>query len=167
MANKKALLVLDMQEICVGENHAKFFKYDDDLLRRVNEVIEQNDAVIYIRTVMKNNLINRLSPVRVFDGAKEAELAECLKKKGNAVFDKYRGDAFSNPELLSYLRKHGIGSLELVGIDGAGCVALTAFSAIENGFDVSLNTKAIDTMFKKKMDKRFKCLGAKGVTIVR
>ena len=27
---KKALLVFDMQNVCVGENHATYFKYDNE-----------------------------------------------------------------------------------------------------------------------------------------
>ena len=33
----KALLVIDMQEACVGKNHAEFFKYDSDIIAKVNE----------------------------------------------------------------------------------------------------------------------------------
>ncbi len=30
---KKALLVIDMQNVCVGKNHATYFKYDNALLK--------------------------------------------------------------------------------------------------------------------------------------
>ena len=162
----KALLVIDMQEACVGKNHAEFFKYDDNLLVRVNNIIKNHETVIYIRNLMKNNFINKLAPVRVFDGTKEAELAEELEKKGNIVFDKYKGNAFSNPELLEYFKKNNIDTVELIGVDGGGCVALTALGAIENGFNVILNTTAIGTMFEKKKDKYYKQLGAKGATFI-
>ena len=37
---KKALLVIDMQNVCVGKNHAAYFKYDNEILiQTVNEVI--------------------------------------------------------------------------------------------------------------------------------
>ena len=57
---KKALLVIDMQEVTVGAAHADFFKYDNELLNRVNSVIGSTDAtvVVYIRNLMKNNFIN-------------------------------------------------------------------------------------------------------------
>ena len=144
----KALLVIDMQEACVGKNHAEFFKYDSDIINKVNEEIKANENVIYIRNLMKKNLINKLAPVQIFDGDKSAELAEDLLKKSNAVFDKYKGDAFSNPQMLEHLQKNGIDTVEVVGVDGGGCVALTALGAIENGFKVIVNTKAIGTMFE-------------------
>ena len=48
----KALLVIDMQEACVGKNHAEFFKYDSDIINKVNEEIKANENVIYIRNLM-------------------------------------------------------------------------------------------------------------------
>ena len=57
----KALLVIDMQNVCVGENHATYFKYDNEILiQAVNKVIDANysNVVIYIKNVMKKSLIN-------------------------------------------------------------------------------------------------------------
>ena len=162
----KALLVIDMQEVCIGKNHAEFFKYDDNLLAKVNNVVKKHETVIYIRNLMKNNFINKLAPVHVFDGTKDAELVEGLEIKGNLVFDKYKGDAFSNPKLLECLKTNNIDTVELVGVDGGGCVALTALGAIKNGFKIILNTTAIGTMFEKKKDKYYKQLGANGATFI-
>lgn len=53
---KKALLVIDMQNVCVGENHATYFKYNNtELVEAVNKVIDSNkdNIVIYIKNVMK------------------------------------------------------------------------------------------------------------------
>ena len=49
----KALLVIDMQEFSVGENHAKVFRYEQALIDKVNQVIEayQGEFVIYIRNI--------------------------------------------------------------------------------------------------------------------
>ena len=50
-----------MQNVCVGEKHARFFQYNNsDLLHEVNKVIDanENNLVIYIKNVMKKNLIN-------------------------------------------------------------------------------------------------------------
>jgi len=163
----KVLLVIDMQEACVGKNHAEFFKYDSDIITKVNEEIKANENIVYIRNLMKKNFINKLAPVHIFDGDKGAELAEDLLKKGNAVFDKYKGDAFSNPQLLEHLQKNSIDTVEVVGVDGGGCVALTALGAIESGFKVIVNTKAIGTMFEKKKDKYFQMLEKKGATFIR
>ena len=164
---KKALLVIDMQEATVGKNHADFFKYDDDLLRRVNNVIGATDAelVVYIKNLMKNTLINKMAPVKVFDGMPEAELAEELKKVSQHVYAKYVGDAFSNADFAKLLRDKQIDTVEVIGVDGGGCVSLTALGAIDNGYRVFVNTSAIGTMFDKKRDKLYEKLRKAGATI--
>ena len=38
---KKALLVIDMQNVCVGEKHAAYFKYNNrELIRKVKKIID-------------------------------------------------------------------------------------------------------------------------------
>ena len=68
---KKALLVIDMQNVCFGEKHARFFQYNNsDLLHEVNKVIDanENNLVIYIKNVMKKNLINKFAPFHAYEG---------------------------------------------------------------------------------------------------
>ena len=165
---KKALLVIDMQEVTVGRNHADFFKYDNELLDRVNTVISNSDAavVVYIKNLMKNNLINKLAPVKVFDNTPEAELAKDLLILSDFIFSKYTGDAFSNSEFSEFLKNNGIDTVELIGVDGGGCVALTALGACENNYKVILNTSAIGTMFDAKKDKYFNILKMLGAEFV-
>ena len=164
----KALFVIDMQEITVGKNHSAMFGYPEDIIQKVNSVIEENEGnvIVYIRNLMKNNLINKLAPVKCFEGSKEAELAEGLSVMSKNVFDKFKSDAFSNPELLVFLKKMSIDEIEMVGVDGGGCVALTALGACEAGFSVRLNTSAIGTIFTDKRDRYYEKLRSKGVQIV-
>lgn len=162
----KALLVVDMQEITVGKNHAKPFKYEPDIISKVNSVIEQNEFVVYIRNLMKNNFINRLAPVKCFDGSPEAELAEGLKIVSENVFGKYAGNAFSNEKLGEFLKKSGVREVELVGVDGGGCVALTAIGAANLGFKVTLNTSAIGTVFESKRKHYYKILRELGAEFI-
>ena len=53
---------------------------------------------------------------------------------------------------------------ELVGVDGGGCVALTALGAIECGYKVTLIEDAIGTMLVKKKLKYNNKLRALGAT---
>ena len=165
---KKALLVMDMQEVTVGDNHAAMFRYPTDLLRRVNAVIEQNrdSLIVYVRNLMKDNPLNRLAPVRVFPGTAEAELASGLCVLSPHVIDKYRGDAFSNPRLPELLQREGVWEVELMGVDGGGCVALTAMGACKAGFAVALNTGAIGTVFPEKRDRYYEKLKKQGARIL-
>ena len=74
------------------------------------------------------------------------------------VFTKYEGNAFSNPKLNEFLKEHLIECVEVVGVDGGGCVALTALGAIKEGYSVIVNETAIGTMFLKNKEKYFKKL---------
>jgi hypothetical protein len=56
-----------------------------------------------------------------------------------------------------------INEIEVIDLDGGGCVALTALGAIKAGYKVTVNSNAIATMFTKKAEKynkKLKKLGA-------
>ena len=99
---KKALLVIDMQNVCVGEKHATYFKYDNEtLIKAVNDVIASYECnrVVYIKNVMKKNIISKLAPFQAYEGTKEVELVGGLNVVSEYIFTKYEGNAFSNPKL--------------------------------------------------------------------
>lgn len=169
----KALFVIDMQEICVGKNHADFFKYEERLVEKANEIIDRNKdeaIVIYIRNVMKRNFINKLAPFHAYEGSPEAELTESLHKVSDFVFDKYTGDAFTNEKLKEFLKANNVSCIEIIGVDGGGCVSATALGAIEHGYKVILNTTAIGTTdnkkFQNKRDKYFQMLKERGAEFI-
>jgi nicotinamidase-related amidase len=163
----KAVLVIDMQNICVGDSHDKFFKYNNkNLIDSVNRVIKENEGntIIYILNIMKNNLINKLAPFKAFDGSEEVKLVNTLEVVSDYFFKKYKGDAFTNPKLKEKLDELNINEIEVIGLDGGGCVALTALGAIKCGYKVTVNSNAIGTIFPKraeKYNKKLKKLGAK------
>ena len=166
---KKALLVIDMQEATVGASHAVFFKYDKELLNRVNSVISSSDAevVVYIKNLMKNNFVNKFAPAKVFDNTPEAELAKGLKIVSSNIFSKYTGDAFMVSDFCDFLKNNSVDTVELIGVDGGGCVSLTALGACKNGYKVILNTTAIGTMFDRRKEKYFEKLKKLGAIFIK
>ena len=56
--------------------------------------------------------------------------------------------------------------VKIIGVDGGGCVSLTALGACTAGYRVRLNTAAIGTMFTAKRDKYYAKLKALGAEIV-
>lgn len=106
----------------------------------MNDVIDARSGegcmVVYVRNVTKRSLIKRLALFKVYEGTPESELVEGLHVVSDHVFVKYVGDVLSNPELRVFLKQNGVESVEIVGVDGGGCVALTALGAIENGYHV-------------------------------
>lgn len=98
-------------------------------------------------------------------GSKEVEFINELEIKSDFVFEKYVADSFSNPKLHEFLLSRQIDTVEVIGVDGGGCVAMTAIHAIKNGYRVIVNEKAIGTTpglkrKKLKYDKKLKKLGA-------
>lgn len=165
---KKALLVIDMQNVCIGDKHAAYFKYDTDLINKVNDVIDanQSNTVVYIRNIMKKTLLNKLAPFQAYEGTKEAELTGELHIVSDNIFTKYGGNAFSNPGLNTFLKEHRIECVEVIGVDGGGCVALTALGAVKEGYKVTVNETAVGTMFEKNRDKYYKKLKEAGAEFI-
>lgn len=166
---KKALLVIDMQNVCVGKNHAEYFKYNNAVLvEAVNGVIDSNkdNIVIYIKNVMKKNFINKFAPFHAYEGTEDVELVSDLRIVSENIFTKYEGNAFSNSALDEFLKKSDIECVEVIGVDGGGCVALTALGAIKKGYKVVVNENAVGTMFVKNKNKYFQQLKEAGAEFV-
>lgn len=157
---KKALLVIDMQNVSVRKNHASYFKYDcEKLIGVVNGVIDENSGnlVIYVKNVMKKNLITRFFyPFHAYPDTMEAELADELKIVSDYVIEKYSQDAFSNERLNQLLDANQIECVEVVGVDGGACLSATAIGAVKAGYEVIFRKEAIGTMFVGKMKKRLR-----------
>ena len=164
---KTALLVMDLQEIDTGEKSLFFFHYKKDLLEQANKQIEQahGKTVIYVRMVMKDNWLGRISPIRYRAQDPRAELAKGLKVVPGHVFDKTEADAFSNPELDKFLKKQGIEMLEIFGVDGSGCVYKTVKGALKHGYKVKVITAATDSFSRSTMARKLKELEKLGAII--
>lgn len=163
----KALLVIDVQEVFVGENKNKMFDYGDELVKNINRIIDENadNTVVYIYNLMKRSFINKFAPFHMYENSPEAESPKSLKIVSEHKFVKYEGNAFSNPDLDKFLKEKDIDAVEVVGIDGGACVPMTALGAIEHGYTVTVNEKGIGTHKarfgkKKKLEKKLRNLGA-------
>lgn len=166
-----ALLVVDMQEAYVGEHRFPYLKYDiPRLLTTVNGVIDvyadEKRLIVYVRNVMERSLLNRLSLFKVHEGTLESKLVEGLHVTSSHVFVKHAGDAFSNPQLHAFLKENNVDSVKIVGVDGGGCVALTALGAIEHGYHVVVDEPAIGTTFERSKRKHFRKLKELGAEFV-
>lgn len=153
----RALLVIDLQEIYVGkERNQKIFNYPvKEMMAHINERIQEfdSDKVFYIQNVFPDRWLYKVLPIAAVKGSVEAELADELLVVSNEVYFKNKGDAFTNTELSKRLKAMNIEEVEVIGVDGGGCVSLTALGAIQNGFKVVMNAKCIGTTFQKKADK--------------
>ena len=166
----KALLIVDMQEIYVGkERNKKIFRYEaEQLIDRINERIKEYDAknVFYILNIFKNTWLNRLVPVIALEGTKGAKLVNSLEIVSQNFYYKNKGNAFTNKDLHTKLKELEVDEIEVVGVDGGGCAALTALGALELEYKVQLNTDCIGTVFKKKAIKLNEQLSKNGGRII-
>ena len=163
-----AVIVMDLQEGTVGKHHLPFFHYKDDLLKKANRIIEHSKGktIVYIRTVMKSGGIYKIIPVKMQPNQPAAQLAEGLKVISGHIYDKYTGNAFTNPELHKFLQSKKIKHIEIFGIDGSGCVYKTSRGAIDHGYTVKVLTEATDSTSRVMMKSKLKKLAKRGAEIV-
>lgn len=156
---KKALLVIDMQEDFIGaDRNKKLFSYDNSLIENVNERIRKaqevdGDIVIYISQLNKFNMFNKIFVRYALDRTKGVKLSKGLKMVSDYKFFKEKGDAFTNPLLINFLNSKEITDVELVGVDGGGCVGLTAKGAANAGLATSINKECVGTVLVKRAKK--------------
>ena len=97
MTDKKALLVIDMQNDYLWAERKPMFSYDtDSLVKSVNDTIAQHkasgDDIIYIGQVFPNIFTNRLIIGFSIKGSKGAELYSGLDIVSDLCFEKNRSD---------------------------------------------------------------------------
>lgn len=110
--------------------------------------------------------INKFAPFHAYESTEEVELVNHLQMVSENIFTKYEGNAFSNSALNQLLKKSDIEYVEVIGVDGGGCVALTALGAMKEGYKVIVNENAIGTMFVKNKNKYFKQLKDLGAEFI-
>lgn len=170
---KKALLVIDAQEDFIGEQRNKNkFNYEDvdDLIKNINDKIktyEKNmDEVIYIANVLPNNFFYKKFFRYGITGSKGAKFDKRIKIVSENYFEKQVGNAFKNNNLVKFIKDNAISDIELVGVDGVGCVFKTAKGAIEVGLKVTVLSDSIGTVDPEKYIKISTKLKSFGVAYI-
>lgn len=149
--NTKALLVVDVQEEYME-------RYEDDLLKRINQRIEKavvdNELIIYIENIKVLRLKEKKSP-----------FVTGLHIASTHVFSKKKASAFSNFELVNFLKEKEITNLEIVGVDGNYCVFGTAKEGKKYLNNVTVNCDCVGAMNGQRFEKAKETLGKLGVEI--
>ncbi len=169
---KTALIVIDMQNDYLYEKRMKRFAYDTPaLVGAVNELIHRyhgsGSAVIYIRHIIQDLPTNRLLFGYSIRGTEGAELYSGLDIVTEHCFDKLVGDALSNAGLRELIKRLGIDTLHLCGLDEYGCVTSTALGAAKRGIAVRIVRSGTATVFSgKKAEKRRAKLERAGIEYI-
>ena len=155
----KALLVIDVQEDIIGENHHKRFNYEnrEQLIANINKSIEEYEkkgyAIIYIAEVLSRTPIHKLIAGCLIKGTEGAKLSKDLKIVSDYYFEKVKGNALSNSKLCKLIDEKKIDKLVLCGFDESACVSATAKSAILEHFKVNIIKNSVGTINEKKSKK--------------
>lgn len=81
-------------------------------------------------------------------------------------FEKSKPSAFSNKNLVDFIKKNNFTHLEITGIDKAQCCAATAAEAISLGIKTSINNSATATTSPGKLIRVTKRLKSMGVEFI-
>lgn len=172
MSDKKALIVIDMQNDYLWEKRKPLFAYDTkQLTTDVNALIHKYDSegydVIYIRHIIQNLPTNRLLFGYSIAGTEGAELYSGMDIVSKYRFDKLFGDAFTNRYFLELVRSKGYDEIHLCGLDECGCVTSTALGAAKKGITAKIIRKGTATVFpEKKVTKAHRKLDAARIDFI-
>jgi nicotinamidase-related amidase len=161
---RRALLVVDVQEDYTGATARGRFPYPNsaEFIERLNALAERGEAagldVIYIRQVLRRPLSRLVSHLvlgsTALAGEPGAEFDRRLRLVSNDRFQKPFSDAFSSREFEAFVRARGIGELFLAGLDGAGCIDVTARGARQRGLSVTVLEDAVTSQSSERFQER-------------
>jgi nicotinamidase-related amidase len=165
---KTALLIIDIQEDYTGPEAKKPYKDGHKIITTSNallaQVKEKNVLVVFVKNVIDNPVMSYFMGDINAPGAPGTELDKRLiKLVGSKTFIKGRSDAFSNPDLDTYLRENQIGRLLVTGLDAAYCVNATVRGGLNRGYQVVVYSDGIATESNasiNELSEKWKKIGA-------
>lgn len=175
VGTRTALVVLDVQEEYTGSAARAPFPYagNDALIERINALAKHSAAtnveVVYLKQVYSDALAQLVSLLflgkRGWPGSAGTELDRRLVLSSDHVLDKPNSDAFSSAQFRDFITTRRIGRLELVGLDGAGCVDVTARSARARGMSVSVVQDAVASLEPNAVAEKRRDYAALGIEL--
>lgn len=152
MAEKKALVVIDMQNDYLWTQRKPMFSYDTDaLVAAVNQAIADCQAqgydIIYIAQMFPNLITNKWFIGFSIKGTAGAELYDKLNIVSDLYFEKNLPDTYSAKAFRAHMQQQGYTEVVLCGLDECGCVGATAKGAAKTGVRVSVIENATGCRF--------------------
>lgn len=152
MVEKKALVVIDMQNDYLWEKRKAKFSYNTgELVKSVNNAVslykEKRYDVIYIAQMFPNIITNKWFIGFSIKGTEGAELYSKLNVVSDLYFEKNLSDTYSSKEFREYMKKQSYTEVVLCGLDECGCVGATAKGAVKTGVKVFLLENCIGSRF--------------------
>ncbi len=172
MKEKKALVVIDMQNDYLWEKRKPKFSYNtNELVNAVNNAVssysEKGYDIIYIAQVFPDIITNKWFIGFSIKGTEGAELYSRLNIVSDLYFEKKLPDTYSSKAFREYMKKQGYTELVLCGLDECGCVGATAKGAVKTGVKVFMLENCIGRRFSDdKVKKKRAALISSGVKYI-
>ncbi len=149
MSDKKALLVIDMQNDYLWDKRKPMFNYDTaKLVGAVNKAIadckDKGYDIIYIKHILPRIMWGVGFSIK---GTEGAELYKGLDIVSDLCFEKNRSDTYTAVAFREYMKEQNYSEVLLCGLDECGCVGATAKGAIRTGVRVIMLTDCIGRRF--------------------
>ena len=171
MSEKKALLVIDMQNDYLWGKRKPMFSYDTDKLvgdvNRVTALFQENGYdIIYIKHILPKVMWGVGFSIK---GTEGAELYSGLDIVSDLCFEKSRSDTYTAKAFREYMKKQDYSEVAICGLDECGCAGATAKGTVKTGANVVMIENCIGSRFSdarvKKMREELNMLGVKYVTV--
>lgn len=172
MPQKKALLVIDVQENLVNPNSK--FHIDttdvDTFFSNLNESISwfnnKKDLVLYVVNEWTNPLINLVTSNTCKKGGKGVGIDKKLLMVNNDIYSKSKPNSLTNKNLLLRLRKNDIKDVYVMGLLAEGCVKATVKGLIKEHFNVTVIVDALGSKNDKNKLKVIDYLHKNGIKTI-
>ena len=174
MSDKKALVVIDMQNDFLWKDRKPMFSYNtDELVGYVNKAIssykENGYDIIYIKQYYANIATNRWIIGFGIEGTIGAEIYDGIDIVSDHEFVKWFPNTYTSKPFRRYMESEGFSEVVLCGVDECGCVGATAKGAIKAGVKTYMLQDCIGCRFpdtkKQKMRNKLKSMGVEYISL--
>lgn len=173
MAEKKALVVIDMQNDYLWDKRKAMFSYNtDNLVNSVNNAVADYQKngydIIYIAQMFPNIITNKWFIGFSIKGTEGAELYSKLNVVSDLYFEKNLPDTYSSKAFREHMKKQNYTEVVLCGLDECGCVGATAKGAVKTSAKVFVLENCVGCRFPNdKVKKMRNSLTSLGVQYIK
>lgn len=173
MTEKKALVVIDMQNDYLWDKRKAMFTYKtESLVDSVNNAVADYQKngydIIYVAQMFPNIITNKWFIGFSIKGTAGAELYSKLEIVSDLYFEKNLPDTYSSKSFREHMKEQNYTEVVLCGLDECGCVGATAKGAAKTGVKVFMLENCIGTRYPtNKIQKMRDSLALLGVQYIK
>ena len=162
--NDKYIIILDIQKFPITKDFPDTLTLSQ--INPINYLIENTnpDKVIYIKSALLALSVS-LKGITI-DTISIPDIDKKLKVVNNNVFIKTKGNAFTSKDLISFLKKHEVRKIIVVGFVAEECVNKTILGGKKLGYEMFTFPEAIIGKTPYGKQKILKALTEKGIKLL-